>query len=277
MTSLKSPTRARFACASLLPVVLFTVSLGAQTPANPSENEGHAHLHFSHPMVTESPSPDTKLRFDFVHLRSSGAIPAQVNEYRAEYEYGFTDALSLAFVVPYVSISSPASARANGLGDIELQLKGASFAWDEHGMLAGGGVSAGLPTGSDEKGIGSGHIYEIAPFVDIALRRGELETVAFLSFSSTFNERKAESRERSARLDASALFRVHPQIEILGEISSTRELNAAGGANQETFLAPGLKWRPAKWTGLALGVSALFGVGKMRDTSALQFSAFYHF
>ncbi len=238
------------------------------------QDHEHAKLHFSHPIVTESPSPDTKLRADFLRVSEKGSGAA--NEYKIEGEYGFDDALSVAVVVPYLSITSPRIAKASALGNVELQVKGASYRWDERGILLGGGLSMELPTGNDAKGIGSGHLYELAPFVDAAYKNGRFEGVAFLSVASTFGEKAGEERERYARLNASTLFRIHPQFEILGEVSTSRDLYGTN-PSFETVIAPGLKWRPAAFAAFALGVSGQLGVGALKDARAVQIAAFYHF
>jgi hypothetical protein len=240
-----------------------------------SQDHDHAKLHFSHPILTESPSPDSKFRVDFIHAVDN-ALGARVNTFQVEGEFGFSDALSLAVVAPFVSVTSPADARANALGNVELQLKAASFRWDENGVLVGGGITAGLPTGSDAKGIGSGHIFELEPFVDAAYKQGRFEGVAFLSVASTFNQRAGEERERYATLNASSLFRAHPQVELLAEVSTSRDLYGTS-PKFETVIAPGIKWLPAAAPKLAIGISRAFGIGELRDTRAFQLSGFYHF
>ena len=98
-------------------------------------DEDHDHLHFSHPLVTESPSPDTKLRLDYIATRTSDQTGISENTFRLEGEYAFNHNVSLAIVTPFISRTAPAAERASGLGDIELSLKAASLAFGEHGLL----------------------------------------------------------------------------------------------------------------------------------------------
>ena len=147
--------------------------------AQEHEHDDHDHLHFSHPLVTESPTPDTKIRFDYVVLWTSDVPEFRDHLVRVEGEYAFTDAVSLAVVAPYEFRSESGGANANGLGDLELSLKFASVGYGAHGVLLGGGLSAAMPTGSDQKQIGSSHIVELEPFVDAGYKRDMLELVGF--------------------------------------------------------------------------------------------------
>ena len=139
----------------LLIVALFITPLTGMKAQEHEANHDHDHLHFSHPLVTESPSPDTKLRLDYIGTRTSDPTGVSENTFRLEGEYSFNHSVSLAIVTPFISRTAPAAERASGLGNIELSLKAASLAFGERGLLLGGGLSAALPTGSDTKGIAS--------------------------------------------------------------------------------------------------------------------------
>ena len=264
----------------LLPITAAVVSLLSPTVAQAQsvehdDDHDHGGLHFSHPMITESPSPDTKIRLDARF--ETAPLDARATELRGEVEYGFSNALSLAVVAPFVRITSPAAARASSLGSVELSAKGASFAFAESGVLVGGGLTVGLPTGNDLKGIGSGHLYEFAPFVDAALKRGNVEAVGFLTYSTLANRNATDENERRASFDGSLLWHLVPQVEVLGEVATSRSYVRTQRAVSETFIAPGIKVRPATWPKLAMGVSAIRGVGSTAGVNALQLSAFYHF
>lgn len=239
-------------------------------------DHGHDYLHFSHPLITESPSPDTKVRLDAAFESSDVPPGSRSTALRGEVEYAFSRSLSLAIVAPFVRITSPRGARGSALGSVELSAKAASLVFARSGVLVGGGMSVGLPTGSDAKGIGSGHLYELSPFVDAAMRRGNVEAVGFLTYSTVTNRHAGDPSEGSATLNGSVLWRVVPQIELLGEVATSRAIGGGEGAHYETFLAPGIKWRPESWPKLAIGVAAVRGVGIARTTNGVQLSAFYH-
>ncbi|MDQ6870946.1 MAG: hypothetical protein M3037_02915 [Gemmatimonadota bacterium] len=261
--------------------ILFAISLfsplGAVGAQDHDEDHDHDHLHFSHPLVTESPSPDTKLRLDFLGVRTSDAFVVRENTFRLEGEYAFNHSVSLAIVTPFIFRTAPAAERASGLGNIELSLKAASLAFGDDGGLLGGGLSAALPTGSDAKGIGSGHLVELEPFLDAGYKRDAFELVGFAILSSTFNRHAGEEAERKLTFNFSTLYHFQSRLEGLIEVTTARALVGPASGTQQTFVAPGLKVYPFTNRQFMFGASVEIGTGIVQDTSALLLSAFYHF
>ncbi len=253
------------------------ISPGVLFAQEHEHDEDHDHLHFSHPLITESPTPDTKVRLDYVVLWVNEVPEFRDHLVRIEGEYAFTHALSLAIVAPYEFRTEPSSERANGLGDLELSLKFASLRYGEQGVLLGGGLSAGVPTGSDQKQIGSSHIVELEPFVDAGYKRNKLELVGFARLSSTFNRRTGEEAERTLAFDFSTLYHLHPKLEGLMELTTSRSLVGTDAGVPQTFLAPGVKLYPFPNPQLMFGASLLLGTGAINDVKAISLSAFYHF
>ena len=260
----------------LLLVATFFLVPFAATHAQEHE-EDHDHLHFSHPLVTESPSPDTKLRLDFIGARTSGSAGLHENTFRLEGEYAFNHSVSLAIVTPFISRTAPAAERASGIGNVELSLKAASLAFGEHGLLLGGGLSAGLPTGSDKKAIGSAHVVELEPFLDAGYKWNAAELVAVAALSSTFHRRVSEEAERNLTFDFSALYRIQSRLEGLMEVTTARVLIGPESGSQQTFIAPGVKVYPFTNRKFMFGASVELGTGAVRDTRAMLLSGFYHF
>lgn len=263
---LRSLTAAAFLVAPTL--------LGAQER---DHDDDHDHLHFSHPLVTESPTPDTKVRLDYVLLWINEISEFRDHQVRVEAEYAFADALSLALVAPYEFRTAPSTDRAHGLGNLEVSLKFASVRYGERGVLLGGGLSAGVPTGSDQKQIGSSHIVELEPFVDAGYKRDRLELVGFARLSSAFNRRAGEEPERNLAFDFSILYHLHPRLEALMELTTARSLVGGATGVPETFVAPGFKVYPFSNPKLMFGTSLLLGTGAVSSTKAISISAFYHF
>ena len=265
--------RGALSCRSILIVAILSiplVTLGAQ-------DHDEDHDHFSHPLVTESPSPDTKLRLDYIGVRTSDPKGVRENTFRLEGEYAFNHSVSLAIVTPFISRTAPATERASGLGNIELSLKAASLAFGEEGVLLGGGLSAGLPTGSDTKGIGSAHIVELEPFLDAGFKRNAFELVGFAILSSTFHRQPGEEAERSLTFNLSSLYHIQPRLEGMIEVTTANSLVGPDSGTQRTFIAPGLKVYPFTNRSLMFGASVELGTGVVHDTRALLVSAFYHF
>ena len=265
-------TFSRYAC--LIALLTCPALLAAQEHEH---DDDHDHLHFSHPLVTESPTPDTKIRLDYVLLWASDIPDFRDHLVRVEGEYAFADAVSLAVVAPYEFRREPGGANTSGLGDLELSLKFASLRYGEHGVLLGGGLSAGIPTGSDQKQIGSSHIVEVEPFVDAGYKRDKLELVGFASVSSTFNRRAGEDPERDLVFDFSTLYHLHPRLEALMELTTSRSLVGSEAGVPQTFLAPGAKIYPFTNRQIMFGASLLLGTGAASDVKAVSLSGFYHF
>ena len=240
------------------------------------DDHDHDHLHFSHPLVTESPSPDTKLRLDFVSVRTTEPGSDRESTVQLEGEYAFGHSLSLAVVTPFVWLRSGGNT-LSGPGDLELSLKGASMAFADRGILIGGGLSTTLPTGSDEKGIGSSHIVELEPFLDAAYKHDALELVTLLSTSSALNRRSGEEAERSLSLNSSVLYAMVPKVEALFEIATTRALVGPATGSWLTLIAPGVKLYPFQNRQFMFGASAGFGTGEISTVRTVLLSAFYHF
>jgi hypothetical protein len=245
--------------------------------AQHEDDHDHEHLHFSHPIVTESPSPDTKLRLDYIDTRASDQSDLREQVVRLEGEYAFNHSVSLAVVTPFVWRTAPRSDRASALGSIELSLKAASLMFDEHGVLLGGGLSAALPTGSDSKRIGTSHLIELAPFLDIGYKKQAFELVGFARASSSFRRRAGEDVERNLALDFSGLYRILPQLEGLLELTYNRDLVGPASGQPRTFIAPGVKVYPFTNRQIMFGASVEIGTGNVRHTHVMLLSGFYHF
>jgi hypothetical protein len=228
-------------------------------------------------MVTESPSPDRKIRLDYLGSRVSDPTGLRQHIVRLEGEYAFNHAISVAVVTPFVWRTAPQAERASGLGDIEVSLKAASLLFGDRGILLGAGLSTALPTGNDSKGIGTGHIVELEPFLDLGYKRNCLEFVGFARASSTFRRRQGEEVERVLAFDFSALYQIRSRLEALVELTTERALAGPDTGLPRTSIAPGVKVYPLPNRRLMFGGSVLLGTGAVQDTRAVLLSGFYHF
>lgn len=271
----------RIALAASLALITLSTIGRAQMPAHDDDHDDdhdHGHLHFSHPLVTESPSPDTKLRVDYLWTRTGPSAERVTDRSaRIEGEYAFGPALSLAVTVPYVWRSATGPGDVHGFGNTELSLKAASVRWGEHGVLVGGGLSTGLPTGSDERGIGTSRAIELEPFADAAWKRGALELVGFGHYGQTVRNPAGTDTERELAFNGSVLYPAARAVEVLLEVEAVHNVAGPDIAN-ELSLAPGIKLYPFSNRQLMAGISVPFGVGgEARDSRGIMISAFYHF
>ena len=74
--------------------------------AQEHEHEHDPHdgpIHFAHPLFTESPSPDTKLRVDYLFRQVTSGV--HEHSMRLEGEYAFTPSISIEANIPITSRS----------------------------------------------------------------------------------------------------------------------------------------------------------------------------
>ncbi|RMF70097.1 MAG: hypothetical protein D6740_08750 [Alphaproteobacteria bacterium] len=273
-------------------VALVAIPAGPATAHEDHGAGGHGFLHFSHPLFTESPSPDTKLRVDWFFARLVGeetadgdaldpaALPADFHSFRLEGEYAFTPSLSLEVDLP-VSLRDPAglAGGVSSLDTVDVALKYANFHFADQGLLLGGGIEFGLPTGSDAKGIGSDHIIDIEPFLDFGFQRGALELVGFLSAGLPVNDRPEDgAADAELGIDLSALYHVSSRFALLIELNGEHVYGGEEAGLDVWNLAPGFKVRPWKELALKIGFGVQIPVGGRKEQKIRTLlSVFYHF
>ncbi|RMF62074.1 MAG: hypothetical protein D6746_04615 [Bacteroidetes bacterium] len=260
-------------------LVALCVLFNVPTARAQDHDDGHAHshhhalLHFSHPLVSESPSPDTKVRFD-IHVTNE---PEGVDRttLRVEAEYAFASWISLEIDAPYTFLSLPKTPSRDHLDNVGIGLKYANFALAEHGLLLGGGVEIGLPTGSEEASIGSDTGLEIEPFLDFGFQRGRWEVVSFLEAGfSTVEEEEADA-EAGWRL--SVRYALSPFMALFFEFDETHLFGGEEVGEDRITVAPGLKVSPLRGDRLRLGASLRLPVTSAQEFDAqVLFSLFYH-
>lgn len=268
--------RSRLVHAVLLGCLLGLLGHSAFAQEGGREDE-HGPLEFSHPMVTESPSPDTKLRLDFLD-RSNPNASVTSGTIRVEGEYAFHPWVSLAVTVPFEWRDAGALPRRSGIASTEVAVKFASFALATRGVLLGGGLSSEVPTGSDANDIGSSHLVGMEPFADVAMRRGRLELVTFTSFGQSIGMRPGESQDRDWSANFSALWNVTERTQGLLEVDTQRALAGSESGAEITCVSPGVKLVPPHDRGIMFGASLRIPVSAARDFDReLLVSVMYHF
>lgn len=253
---------------------LFTLSAHAQDHHHGDDPHDHHHetLHFSHPLVAESPSPDTKVRFD-VHTTAG---EGDLTSLRVEAEYAFAPWISLELDAPYTFLSPEDGPARDHLDNVGIGLKLASFALAEQGLLLGGGLEVTLPTGSEAAGIGSDAGAEIEPFVDLGFQRGPWEVVSFVEAGFSTVEEEEVDAEGAWRL--SVRRALSPRLAAFLEFDVTHLFGGEEDGTTIVNVAPGLKVTPLRDPRLQIGASFRLPLSSEQefDTQAL-FSLFYHF
>ena len=248
-------------------------------------------LHFSHPLITESPSPDTKIRLDYFFLNVDGEVedeelgeegegPSKFKEstVNLELEYAFTRNISIEADIPYTFINPDEGKDVNHFNNIEIGVKLATFFLEEYGILLGGGLEFGLPTGDDEKGIGSDNIFEIEPFLSFGWKYKILEVVSFLHIGFPVNQKGDQNEGDELGYNLSTLVHATEWLEVLLEFDGETVLNGEEEGESVLNIDPGVKFKPFKSQELHVGFGAGFPVTNDEEFEyRLIASVFYHF
>ncbi len=258
-------------CAVVLSAFYLPVSASGQ--GGPLE-DGHPHgRHFSHPIFTESVSPDTKVRFDFGREWETDGT---VSELEVEAEYAFHPSFSVEIVGPYAFVSPDVGPGENGGGNVELALKFANFAFAQRGLLLGYGLALGMPTGDETKGIGSGHLWEIEPFLSMGIAAGNLELVNLTRFGIPTNQDVGEEVETEIHYDFAALYHFNARLQGLLELNGAVGLSGDEAGQGIVSISPGIKFAPLAVRALFVGVGGSFPLGDEVLDARLKLSFFYH-
>jgi hypothetical protein len=222
-----------------------------------SSHDGHAHAHpgidLTHPIVTESPLPETHLRLDYNFAYSGDGREHSAS---AAVEYAFTSSFSVEAVLPYTFLDPDDGDSTDGLSDAIVAMKFATYRFVDHGFLPAVGVELVLPTGDEERGIGSDHVLEVEPFFRIGYWTGKWEFIGTLSLGLPFNQTDEEDDEEDFALayNLSTLYHVTPDLQALVELSAE---SVFGSADEFVLsVSPGVTFQPFDDKSITIGVGA---------------------
>ena len=261
----------------------FVVSLLAMgllvSPGISQADHGHAkELHFSHPLFGESPSPDTKVRADYFFQNEAGEATGESHTVRLEGEYALRQWVSIEADIPFTVRNPDHESKEGHLNPVEIAVKFANFSFSDQGLLLGGGLEVGLPTGNDRKEIGSSHTVDVEPFVDFGFKRGALEVIGFLSGGFPINENGDDEADFELGWNASFLYHLNSRVQLLLEFNGERVFGGEEGGHSTAVIAPGLKLAPTSNPNLQFGAGVALPISNDKDFHALAlFSVFYHF
>ncbi len=264
------------------------VLLGAAYLRPALANEGHAHdtdLHFAHPLAGESPSPDSKLRLDYFYEDRPGELHGgelegggQAHTLRLEGEYAFSRSLSVEFDLPYTSLDADKGGTSSHLDTIEIALKYANFTFAKYGLLIGGGLELGLPSGSERNGIGSNNVIEIEPFLDFGYKRGHFETVGFVSFGVPVNEKGEDEVDLELGWSLSFLYHAAPRVQLIVEFDGEHAFGGEEDGESVINIRSGVKFQPFADPNLMVGAGLGFPLTSDKGFKVSGIvSVFYHF
>ncbi len=260
-------------------VILFSIiiPLGISNSfAQKNEKAQEDYLEFSHPIFTESISPDTKIRFNYVNTKVDSAMYS--HGFDLEMEYSPVPAFSLHLDIPYTILKPKGESALSHLEDVELALKFANFAFAKHKVLVGYGVNFGFPTGSDRKDIGSSHLFSIDPFFNGGIMWRRWEWTTYFTFNIPTHQLPQENIQTGLESRLTALYHLNPHWQLLAELGNTKQIGHFTASEKNYDIAEGIKYRPdpeKPWI-LALGVREPLGTNTEFKYQGM-FSLFYHF
>jgi hypothetical protein len=253
-----------------------TVAVFLSIPGLARAQEAEEHdLHFTHPIFTESVSPDSKVRVDFAREWEE---EGNANEIELEAEYGIHHDFSIEVEAPFVFLSPDVGSSESGLGNLEVAFKFANLTFVERGLLLGYGLAFGLPTGDEAGGIGSDHIWEIEPFFNFGVISGNWEIVGWTRFGIPTNQDVGEEVETEFHYDFSTLYHFSPRLQGLVELNGGTGLSGDEAGQGIVTLSPGIKVAPFSGnTDLFIGLGGGFPLGDEELNAHLRAAVFYHF
>jgi len=247
-------------------------------PAVLFAHDSDSELHFSHPLITESPSPDSKVRFDYFYQSSRDGIQADEHTPRVELEYAFRSWISVETNVPYTFLRIEGQLQSSHLNNVEVALKVANLSLKEKHLLFVYGLSVELPSGSDSKEIGTDHIFEIEPYFGLGLQRDKVEVAAFASVAAPVNRTANDEDVTHLGYEISVLFKPTDSLQPVIELDGETLLAGAQSGQTSINLSPGIKFRSFHSEHWQIGPGIGVPLTDEREFHRrVVVSAFYHF
>ena len=255
--------------------LIISVSIKAQDKDKKENNVGLEKLEFSHPLFTESISPDTKARFIYLYARNVSQFSSQL--YDIELEYAPAPVFSIHLDLPYSVVNNSRKESIGNLDNIAIDFKFANFAFADHNILLGYGIGIDLPTGNQYRSIGSNHVWNINPFLNGGLINGKWEWTTFMTFEIPTNQYRNESLPTGFDIHFTSLYHINRKLE--GLIEAGYSTQFSGSIKENNYdITEGIKFKPnpdKPWI-LALGIrEPVFRNSEIKIQGML--SLFYHF
>jgi hypothetical protein len=237
-------------------------------------------LEFSHPLVSNTPQPETYVRFLYDYFnepRHEHEPGADRHRLTVGAEYAPIRSLGLELFVPYTFLNPDEGSSTDRLDNLELSAKYASFAFEEHGLLLGGGLALDLPTGDEDKGIGSSHTVVIEPFLDFGYKLNRFELIGFTNFGFPVNEGHEDEADLELSWNLSFLYRIKDRFQYLLEFEGEHDFGGENDGFNVVNISPGIKYMVLK-NRLSLGASVRLPLTQDKEFYVSpRFSVFYNF
>ncbi len=132
-----------------------------------------------------------------------------------------------------------------------------------------------LPTGNEDKGIGSSHIWVIEPFLDFGYKLNRFELIGFANFGFPVNEHDEDEADLELSWNLSFLYLITDRFHYLVEFDGEHDFGGEKDGFNMVNISPGIKYQVLKrQEALSRCVGAAAsdsGQGILRGTSLLRF------
>jgi hypothetical protein len=254
---------------------------GAGASEESEGGEVHHHLEFSHPLVSNTPQPENYVRFIYDYFnepRYEHEPGADRHSWIVGAEYAPIRSFSLELFVPWTYLDPDEHASTSRLDNIELVSKYANYAFAEDGLLLGGGLKLDLPTGDEDRGIGSSHLWVIEPFLDFGWKLNRFELIGFANFGFPVNEDHEEETDLELSWNLSFLYLITDRFHYLVEFDGEHVFGGEHDGFDMVNISPGVKYQVLKDRKLYLGASVRLPLTSDKEFYVSpRFSLFYHF
>jgi hypothetical protein len=254
--------------------------LEAMASEEEEEDEAHGHLELYHPLVGNTPLPENYARFTYDYQnepRHDHEPGADRHRLFVNLEYAPIRSFSLEAQVPYTFLNPDEGGSTSHLDTVELIGKYASFAFADRGLLFGGGLALDLPTGDEDKGIGSSHVWVIEPFLDFGWKLNRFELVGFANFGFPINEGSGDEADLELGWTLSFTYLITDRFHYLLEFEGEHDFGGEHDGFDVVNISPGIKYQVLKKK-LSLGASVRLPLTEDKEFYVSpRFSVFYHF
>jgi hypothetical protein len=194
------------------------------------------------PLVTDDTGTQGKgksqLEFDGQHeYENDDGIEETVIEVTPMLTYGLADTVDLVIGAPYQFIKTEQFAdtsRESGFSDVSLEVKWRFYEKEWLSFAVKPGIT--LPTGNDDKGLGTGK----ATYGLVFIATADLKPWAFhVNLGYTYNENTQDARKDIWSASLASEYQVMKDLKVVGNIGVERGDDPASG-NNPAFLLGGL-------------------------------------
>ncbi len=252
--------RIRLCSAKYLIIFTMFITLVAMGEQNTHEHHG---FHVSHPLFVPSPLPENKVRLEYA-VKDIDDLKHKEKEHEVilELEYAFNRSVAVELKIPYTHIDKQRKKDDHArLDNMEIGIKFANFSFEDHNLSLGYGVSLGLPTGDDNKGIGNNHELEIAPFINFGFKFHNFEFVGETKFLFPTNQEGKKHKVTSAvEFGLAVMYPFGHDFTALLELTGENVLHGTEDGLSTVNLSPGIKMRPLDHSSFEVGLGASFPV-----------------